>query len=154
METTKKTTRTNDVKRMARADYYDNDVMVMNSTVKNGKNTNVPFLNKKQAWLKNYLLQNEIEKNYSYTCDGLSNEYRKTLKETAEKSAKKENYKFRKNFKSGEVVNPTDCKAVMQFIYITEKRLFEFTRSQKGNYYLHEIEYRSDLLTFKNDFKK
>ena len=142
-----------DAKRTARMSYYDDDILVMNSTVKNGKNTNVPFLNKKQIWLKNRLLANVMEKNYVYTLESLSNDYRKELKANAEKTAKKQNYTFRKNFKTSDIFSPSDLKSVIQSIYIVERRLFEYRRNDKGNYYVIERSYVANLATFKNDLK-
>ena len=152
-KTAKKAVKT-DAKRVARMSYYNDDILVMNSTIKNGKNTNVPFLNKKQVWLKNRLLQNELVKGYIYTLESLSNDYRKEQKVNAEKSAKKADYKFRKNFRTSDIFSPTDLKSVIQNVYVTCERLFEYRRNDKGNYYIIERDFVENLATFKNTLNK
>ena len=135
----------------ARKDYYaSSDVMQMNSTVYNGKNSNVPYLNKKQTWLYTRLASNDIEKNWNYTLDSLSNDYRKTIKDSKESTAKAKNYKFRQSFKSNEIFSIGDLKAVIHYFYHVNSRLFEFYRNDKKNYLIHEVEFKSNLSTAKN----
>ena len=142
------------VKLNARKEFYsDNDTMEMNSTVKMAKNSNLPFLNKKQIWLVNRLLSNDITKGYIYTLDSLSNDYRKTIKDNKEKNAKKSNYVFRKHFKSNEVISIPDVKASIQYIYHSNNRLFEYKRNEKGNYYVKETEFIYNLSTLKANKK-
>lgn len=148
--TAKKAVKENDSKLAIRKNYYaGNDVLQFNSTVKNAKNSNVPYLNNKQIWLKNRLLSNELEKNYTYTLDSLSNDYRKVITEKAKQGKKTASYQFRKSFKSGEVISIGDIKAVCQFMYIVNKRHFEFYRNDKNNYVLHEIAYVEKLTELK-----
>lgn len=130
----------------ARKEYYTkNDVLQMNSTVNHAKNSTLPNLSKKCIWLYNRLAKNEIEKKYNYTITSLSNDYRKEIATTKESKAKKEGYKFRQSFTSSEVFSVTDIKSVCQYFYHANKRLFEFYRNDKGNYLLHEVEFKSNL---------
>ena len=134
-----------------RKEYYtSNDVLQFNSSVKCAKNSNVPFLNKKQKWCVSYLLKNDIKNNYRYSTEQLSNEYRKLIKDTCEKIAKKSDYKFRKSFKSGELITSNDLKTVCQYIYIVYKRYFEYYRSNNKNYFLIEKQYKENLTHLKD----
>lgn len=133
-----------------RKEYYtSNDVMQFNSSVKKAKNSELPFLNKKQLWCYNYLLNNDINKNYRYSIEQLSNEYRKLIKDTCEKTAKKSDYKFRKSFKSGELITSNDVKSVCQYIYIVNHRYFEYYRNEKNNYFLIEKQFKENLTHLK-----
>lgn len=130
----------------ARKAYYANsDVLQMNSTVNHAKNSTLPNLSKKCIWLYNRLAKNEIEKNFNYTLTSLSNDYRKEIATIKESNAKKQDYKFRASFTSSEVFSVTDIKSVCQYFYHANKRLFEFYRNDKGNYLLHEVEFKSNL---------
>ena len=130
----------------ARKDYYSSsDVLQMNSTVNHAKNSALPNLSKKCVWLYNRLAKNDIKSNYNYTLTSLSNDYRKEIATTKESNAKKQGYKFRKSFTSSEVFSVTDIKSVCQYFYHVNNRLFEFYRNDKGNYLLHEVEFKSNL---------
>ncbi len=130
----------------ARKDYYSNsDVLQMNSTVNHAKNSALPNLSKKCIWLYNRLAKNDIKSNFNYTLTSLSNDYRKEIATTKESNAKKQGYKFRKSFTSSEVFSVTDIKSVCQYFYHANSRLFEFYRNDKGNYLLHEVEFKSNL---------
>ena len=129
--------------------YNSNDIMQLNSSVKKAKNSELPFLNKKQLWLYTYLAKNDIEKKYNYTITSLSNDYRKEIKDTKEKNSKVSNYTFRKSFKSNEVFSIGDIKSVMQYFYIANRRLWEFYRNDKNNYLLHEVEFIENLTRLK-----
>ena len=134
----------------ARKDYYNNsDVLQINSTIKKAKNSSLPFLNKKQQVLYVVLSKNEIDKNFTYTLDGLSNGYRKMITDEKTSNAKVKGYQFRKSFKSNEVFSISDLKSVMQYFYIVDKRCFEYYRNDKNNYILHEVEYKKDLAILK-----
>lgn len=130
--------------------YNDNDILQMNSSIVKAKNSDLPFLSKKQMWLYTYLSKNDIEKKYNYTITSLSNDYRKEVKENKEKTSKKENYTFRKSFKTSEVFSIGDIKSVMQYFYITNSRLWEFYRNDKGNYFLHEVEFIANIAKLKD----
>ena len=148
---TKKTNKIDTTKLNARKSYYDDkDIMQINSTIYNAKGSNKPFLSNKQTWLYSYLMNNDIKKNYTYTLTSLSNDYRKNVKDTKEKEAKKQNYKFRKSFKSSELISINDLKAVIQYMYIVNGRLFEYYRNENNNYLLHEVECISNLVTCKD----
>lgn len=129
--------------------YADNDVLQFNSSVRKAKNSDLPFLNKKQLWCYNYLLKNDIKKNYRYSIEQLSNEYRKLIKDNSEKIAKKSDYKFRKSFKSGELITSNDLKSVCQYIYIVNHRYFEYYRNENKNYFLIEKQYKENLTHLK-----
>lgn len=129
--------------------YNSNDIMQLNSSVKKAKNSELPFLNKKQLWLYTYLAKNDIEKKYNYTITSLSNDYRKEIKDTKEKNSKVSNYTFRKSFKSNEVFSIGDIKSIMQYFYIANRRLWEFYRNEKNNYLLHEVEFVENLTHLK-----
>ena len=129
--------------------YNNNDIMQLNSSIKKAKNSELPFLNKKQLWLYTYLAKNDIEKKYNYTITSLSNDYRKEIKDTKEKNSKVSNYTFRKSFKSNEVFSIGDIKSVMQYFYIANRRLWEFYRNDKNNYLLHEVEFVENLTHLK-----
>lgn len=147
----KKTNKIDTTKLKTRNDYYtSNDVLQINSTIYNAKNSSVPFLNKKQEWLYTRLSKNELSKGFTYTLESLSNEYRKEIKETKEKNAKKQNYQFRKSFKSNEVFSIGDLKGVMQYFYIVNERLFEYYRNDKNNYILHEVQFMGNIATSKD----
>lgn len=129
--------------------YNNNDIMQLNSSIKKAKNSELPFLNKKQLWLYTYLAKNDIEKKYNYTITSLSNDYRKEIKNTKEKNSKVSNYTFRKSFKSNEVFSIGDIKSIMQYFYIANRRLWEFYRNDKNNYLLHEVEFVENLTHLK-----
>ena len=129
--------------------YNNNDIMQLNSSIKKAKNSELPFLNKKQLWLYTYLAKNDIGKKYNYTITSLSNDYRKEIKDTKEKNSKVSNYTFRKSFKSNEVFSIGDIKSVMQYFYIANRRLWEFYRNDKNNYLLHEVEFVENLTHLK-----
>lgn len=130
----------------ARKEYYTtSDVLQMNSTVNHAKNSTLPNLSKKCIWLYNRLAKNDIKSNFNYTLTSLSNDYRKEIATTKESNAKKQGYKFRSSFTSSEVFSVTDIKSVCQYFYHANDRLFEFYRNAKGNYLLHEIEFKSNL---------
>lgn len=137
------------LKRMkSRKDYYnERDVMQINSKVNKAKDSNVPFLNKKATFIYLYLSKNDIKKNYTYTLDSLTNLYRKEVENIATSKAKKQDYKFRKSFKSCEVVDIATIKSVIQYMYLVDNRQFEYYKNNKDNYLLHEVEYTSNLST-------
>ena len=123
-----------------KAEYTDKDILRMNSSVKKAKNSNLPYLAKKNVFLLNYLLKTRKEENYNYTLDSISNAYRKEIENKAVAKAKKENYKFRKSFNACELFNVNDVKSVIQYIYLTTDRQFEYYRNKKGNYLIHEVD--------------
>lgn len=131
--------------------YNSNDVLMMNSTVYKSKNSDLPFLNKKQSWLYTYLANNDIEKNYIYTLDGLSNEYRKHFENEKKSKAKnKDKFQFRKSFNASEKIQDSDFKAVKQYFYHANKRNFEMYRNDKGNYIIIEKSFIENLSTLKD----
>lgn len=148
---TKTTTSKVDTSKLkARKDYYSSsDVMQFNSTVNSAKDSTTPYLNNKQIWLYNRLAKNVLSEKYNYTLESLSNDYRKEIKDTKEGKAKKEGYTFRKSFKSNEVFSIGDLKSVIQYFYHVNSRLFEYYRNDKGNYFIHEVEFKSNLSTLK-----
>lgn len=153
--TEKKTTKKMDSMQLdrikTRKSYYmDNDFLMMNSSVTKAKNSNMPFMTKKNEWLYKYLLQNDINKNWNYTLDSISNLYRKEVKDTKEKTAKTSNYKFRKGFKTSEVFSINDLKSVIQYIYLVNKRMFVYYCNDKGNYNIKEIGYCENLTVLKD----
>ena len=123
-----------------KAEYTNKDILRMNSYIKKAKNSNLPFLSKKNVFLLNYLLGRKKEDNYNYTLDSISNLYRKEIEDKAVAKAKKENYKFRKSFNACELFNINDIKNVIQYIYVTTDRQFEYYRNKKGNYLIHEVD--------------
>ena len=133
-----------------RKEYYnDNDILQMNSSVKNAKNSSLPFLSKKASVLMHMLLANDIKKDFRFSLDSLSNEYRNSIKTEKESNAKVKNYQFRKSFKTSEIFDVATLKQTIQYIYIVNKRLFEYERNEKGHYLIHEIPYREKLLRIK-----
>ena len=135
----------------ARANHYnDKDTLRFKSSVKKASNSDLPFLNKKQLWLVSYLSKNDINKNYIYTLDGLSNEYRKTIKDSKEKKAKKSDYIFRKSFNLNEKISDSDFQSARTYIYISTKRLFEMDRNSKGNYIIIEKPFVENLVLLKD----
>lgn len=146
----KTTSKVDTLKLKTRKDYYSNsDVMQFNSTVNSAKDSTTPYLNNKQIWLYNRLAKNVLSEKYNYTLESLSNDFRKEIKDTKESKAKKEGYTFRKSFKSNEVFSVGDLKSVIQYFYHVNSRLFEYYRNDKGNYFIHEIEFKSNLSTLK-----
>ena len=144
--TTNKVTKGNPLVTSTRKEFYDNkDVMQMNSKVLNAKGSNQLFLTKKGIFLVNRLLSNDIGKGYRYSLESLTNDYRKEIKETKESKAKKQGYTFRKSFLSSEVIDIACLKSAIQFIYHENKRLFEYYRNDKGNYFVHEVDYTENL---------
>ena len=150
-KTMKQTTKKIDTTKLAsRKDYYSiNDVMQINSTVHCAKGSNLPYLNNKQVWLYTRLAKNDIEQNYTYSLESLSNEYRNEIKSNKEKNAKVKNYTFRKSFKSNEVFSIGDLKSVIQYLYFANARLFEYYRNDKMHYLIKEVEYKKSLSTLK-----
>lgn len=143
-------TETQKIQLKTRREFYtDNDVLQFNSSVRKAKNSDLPFLNKKQLWCYNYLAKNDIKKNFNYTITSLSNDYRKVIKDTKENTSKVSGYKFRKSFKSNEVFSIGDIKSVMQYFYVANSRLWEFYRNDKNNYLLREVEFVSNLTHLK-----
>lgn len=135
----------------ARTNHYnDKDTLRFKPSVKKASNSNLPFLNKKQLWLVSYLSTNDINKNYIYTLDGLSNAYRKTIKDSKEKKAKKSDYVFRKSFNLNEKITDSDFQAARTYIYISTKRLFEMDRNSKGNYIIAEKSFVENLVLLKD----
>lgn len=125
-------------------EYYSNkDVMQMEN--KNIKNNIYELRGKRQLFLYHFLSKNDISKNWNYTLDSLTNEYRKVLKKEKEEQAKKEGYKFRTSFKSNEFIGIQDVKQVILYFYHQNKRLFEYYRNDKNNYILHEVKYIENL---------
>lgn len=144
--TTNKVTKGNPIVTSTRKEFYDNkDVMQMNSKVYNAKDSTTPFLTKKGIFLVNRLLSNDITKGYRYSLESLTNDYRKAIKDDKESKAKKQGYTFRKSFLSSEVIDITCLKSAIQYIYHENKRLFEYYRNDKGNYFIHEVEFTSNL---------
>ena len=144
--TSNKVTKGNPLVTSTRKEFYDNkDVMQMNSKVFNAKDSDKPFLTKKGVFLVNRLLSNDITKGYRYSLESLTNDYRKAIKDDKESKAKKQGYTFRKSFLSSEVIDIACLKSAIQFIYHENKRLFEYYRNDKGNYFVHEVEFTSNL---------
>lgn len=138
-----------------RKGYYSNDVLQINSKVVKAKNSNLPFLNNKGLFLYNRLLQNDISKNFTYTLDSLTNDYRKEVEKKAVDNAKnKDKYNFRKSFKTSEVIDISTVKSVIQYIYVANNRLFEYYRNSKGNYLLREVDFISNLTELKDRKEK
>lgn len=134
----------------SRKAYYDNDILQMNTSVYKAKNSNLPFLNKKAEFVYRRLMSNDIAKGYTYTFDSLTNDYRKEVETLAKAKAKNQDkYNFRKSFKSSEVVDVATIKAVIQYAYHSNNRLFEYYRNAKGNYLIKEVEFVSNLSTLK-----
>ena len=125
--------------------YADKDILQINSKVFNAKNSDKLFLTKKGVFLVNRLLSNDITKGYRYSLESLTNDYRKAIKDTKESKAKKSGYTFRKSFLSSEVIDITTLKSAIQYIYFENKRLFEYYRNDKGNYFVVEVEYTANL---------
>lgn len=138
--------------RQTRKEFYtNNDVLQINSSIVKAKNSDLPSLSKKANFVCHKLLQNDISKNYSYTLDSLSNEYRKeTEKNVKDKAKNKDKFVFRKSFKSSEVVSIGDIKQAIQYIYIVNNRQFIYYRNDKGNYLIKEIEFVDNLATLKD----
>lgn len=138
--------------RQTRKEFYlSNDVLQMNSSVNKAKNSDLPSLSKKANFICHVLLKNDIAKNYSYTLDSLSNEYRKESEKNAKDKAKnKDKFQFRKSFKSSEVVSIGDIKQAIQYIYIVNNRQFVYYRNDKGNYLIKEVEFVDNLATLKD----
>lgn len=135
-----------------KAEYTDKDILRMNSSVKKAKNSELPYISTKNVFLLNYLLGTRKEDSFSYTLDSISNLYRKEIEDKAVAKAKKENYKFRKSFNACELFNVNDIKSVIQYIYVTTDRQFEYYRNKKGNYLIHEVD-RVDNLALLVDRK-
>ena len=135
-----------------KAEYTEKDILRINSSIKKAKNSELPYLSKKNVFLLNYLLNTKKEDNYNYTLDSISNVYRKEIEDKAVAKAKKENYKFRKSFNACEIFNVNDIKSVIQYIYVTTDRQFEYYRNKKGNYLIHEVD-RVDNLAMLVDRK-
>lgn len=130
--------------------YNSSDILQFNSSVIKAKDSDLPYLSNKQLWLYNYLSKNDIEKKYNYTITSLSNDYRKVIKDDKEKTSKKDGYKFRKSFKTSEVFSIGDIKSVMQYFYVANNRMWEYYRNDKGNYFLHEVEFIANITTLKD----
>ena len=125
-------------------EYYSNkDAMQLENKVI--KNNLYELRGKRQVFLYHFLSKNDISKNWNYTLDSLTNEYRKVLKKEKEEQAKKEGYKFRVSFKSNEVISILDIKQVILYLYHQNKRLFEYYKNDKNNYILHEVNYKDNL---------
>lgn len=135
-----------------KAEYANKDILRLNSSVKKAKNSDLPFISKKNVFLLNFLLGTRKEDNYNYTLDSISNLYRKEIENKAVAQAKKENYKFRKSFNACELFSVNDVKSVIQYIYVTTDRQFEYYRNKKGNYLIHEVD-RVENLTMLVDRK-
>lgn len=139
-------------KRANRKEFYtSNDYLQMNSSVVKAKGSDLPSLSKKANFICHILLKNDIAKNYSYTLDSLSNEYRKEVEKTSkDKSKNKDKFVFRKSFKSSEVMGISDIKQAIQYIYIANSRQFVYYRNDKGNYLIKEVEFVENLATLKD----
>lgn len=133
-------------------EYANKDILRINSSVKKAKNSDLPFISKKNVFLLNYLLGTKKEDKFNYTLDSISNLYRKEIEDKAISKAKKENYKFRKSFNACELFSVNDVKSVIQYIYVTTDRQFEYYRNKKGNYLIHEVD-RVENLTLLVDRK-
>lgn len=138
--------------RQTRKEFYTgNDVLQINSSIVKAKNSDLPSLSKKTNFVCHKLLQNDISKNYSYTLDSLSNEYRKEIEKNAKDKAKnKDKFIFRKSFKSSEIITIGDIKQAIQYIYIVNNRQFIYYRNDKGNYLVKEVEFIDNLATLKD----
>lgn len=138
--------------RQTRKEFYtSNDVLQINSSIVKAKNSDLPSLSKKTNFVCHKLLQNDISKNYSYTLDSLSNEYRKEIEKNAKDKAKnKDKFIFRKSFKSSEIITIGDIKQAIQYIYIVNNRQFIYYRNDKGNYLVKEVEFIDNLATLKD----
>ena len=138
--------------RQTRKEFYSsNDYLQMNSSINKAKNSDLPLLSKKSDFICHALLKNDMTKNYSYTLDSLSNEYRKEVERLSKDKAKnKDKFKFRKSFKSNEVVSIGDIKQAIQYIYIVNNRQFVYYRNDKGNYLIKEVEFIDNLATLKD----
>ena len=135
-----------------KAEYSEKDILRINASIKKAKNSDLPYLSKKNVFLLNYLLGTRKEDKFNYTLDSISNLYRKEIENKAVAKAKKENYKFRKSFNACELFNVNDIKSVIQYIYVTTDRQFEYYRNKKGNYLIHEVD-RVENLTMLVDRK-
>ena len=138
--------------RQTRKEFYsNNDVLQINSSIVKAKNSDLPSLSKKADFICHILLKNDIAKNYSYTLDSLSNDYRKEVERLSKDKAKnKDKFKFRKSFKSSEVISIGDIKQAIQYIYIVDNRQFVYYRNDKGNYLIKEVEFVDNLATLKD----
>lgn len=134
----------------ARKNYHSNNVLEFKSSVTKAKGSDLPFLNKKQLWLYTRLLENDIKKNYIYTLDSLSNEYRKHLANEKISNAKKSDYKYKKSFSTSEKIQDSDFQAARNYIYFVNKRMFEMYQNEKDNYIIHEVEFIDNLITLKD----
>jgi hypothetical protein len=143
-------------KRATRKEFYtSNDYLQMNSNIVKAKDSNLPSLSKKADFICHVLLKNDMTKNYSYTLDSLSNEYRKEVERLSKDKAKnKDKFVFRKSFKSNEVVNIGDIKQAIQYIYLVNKRQFVYYRNDKGNYLIKEVAFIDNLATLKDRKEK
>lgn len=142
--------------RQTRKEFYsNNDVLQINSSIVKAKNSDLPSLSKKADFICHILLKNDIVKNYSYTLDSLSNDYRKEVESLLKDKAKnKDKFVFRKSFKSNEVISIGDIKQAIQYIYFVNKRQFIYYRNDKGNYLVKEVEFVDNLATLKDRKEK
>lgn len=143
-------------KRTTRKEFYSsNDYLQMNSSIVKAKNSNLPSLSKKADFICHILLKNDIAKNYSYTLDSLSNEYRKEVERLSKDKAKnKDKFQFRKSFKSNEIISIGDIKQAIQYLYFVNTRQFVYYRNDKGNYLVKEVEFVDNLATLKDRKEK
>lgn len=133
-----------------KAFYSDKDVMQMASTVRTAKGENRPFMSKKARFVLSKLL--EGKKGYIYTLDSLSNDYRKSVAQKAMadyKGKDKDKYRFRRSFKSAEIISVSDLKQAVQTIYLMNKRLFVYERNEKASYVIREADYVESLVSLK-----
>ena len=91
-------------------------------------------LSKKQYFIVKLL--DQMPDNCTQNLDSLTNAW---LKEKRKEG----------NFNSGDVVNGSDIKKAILFIYLNYNKLFEFGMNTKGNYTIKHVPYVENLTEFK-----
>lgn len=92
------------------------------------------FLTKKQLFIVKLL--NQMPNTCTQNIDSLTSAWFKEQRKNG-------------NFSSGDVVNGSDIKKAIQFIYINYEKLFELYRNDKGNFIIKQVPFIDNLTELK-----
>ena len=128
---------TNKTTLKARHDYFTavngekREVMYFESTIKIHKDRGFT-MSKKQWFIVKTLRQIDLRK-YTQSLETLTNLYFKDMRKKG-------------TFKSGDIINASDLKKAITYIYYNDDRLIEMYKNDKGNFLIHERDYEENLL--------
>lgn len=128
---------TNKTTLKARHDYFTaidgnkRKVMYFESTIKIHKDKGF-VLSNKQKFIVKTLRQIDLRK-YTQSLETLTNIYFKDMRKKG-------------TFKSSDIINASDLKKAITYIYYNDDRLIEMYKNDKGNFLIHERDFEENLL--------